>query len=93
MARYGKWYIGPTLSDETRGVEVNSLDVCIEETANDDWFEWDDSQWIQVESIQVRCVDHIDCSCQNIDISGFKRQSTRNGLFVAGNNTIHGRKC
>ena len=57
MARYGKWYIGGETGSGTRGVQINSVDLCAESIVNADWFEWHGSRWIQVEEIFVQCVD------------------------------------
>ena len=57
MATYGKWYIGSSTGSTSRGVEIDSLDICAEEMVDADWFEWNGSQMSQVEDISVRCID------------------------------------
>ena len=56
MARYGQWYIGPSTGGGIRGVEVNSIEICPEELADTDWYEYDGTAFIEVEDIQINCV-------------------------------------
>ena len=57
MAIYDKWYIGGKTGSGTRGVQITSIEMCVEDIENANWFEWNGSQWIQVEEIFVQCVD------------------------------------
>ena len=91
MAAVQQWYIGPTVGGYVRGIEGNSVEICAEETFEADWFEWDGNQMTKAENIQLKCVDDIQCSCQNIDISGFVYQWTRNGRYVRSDSLLNGR--
>ena len=57
MTRYRKWYIGGKTGSGTRGVQINSVEICVEDIANANWFEWNGSQMIQVKEITVQCID------------------------------------
>ena len=57
MASYGKWFIGPTTGSSVRGAEVESIEMCPEKTADDEWFEWNGSEMIEVVDISIECVD------------------------------------
>ena len=57
MASYGQWYIGSSAGGGRRGVEVESIEMCPDETADADWFEWNGSEMIEVEDISIECVD------------------------------------
>ena len=87
-----KWYIGPTIGGWSRGVEVNSIEICAENIANANWFEWDGSQMTESYNIRFQCVDDITCFCKMLDIAGLENQSTRNGLYTFNNSTLNGRK-
>ena len=91
MAAVQQWYIGPTVGEYVRGIEGNSVEICAEETFEADWFEWDGNQMTKAENIQFKCVEDVKCSCQNINISGFVHQWTRNGRYVLSNSTLNGR--
>ena len=91
MAAYEQWYIGSTAGGGSRGVEGNSVEICAEETADADWFEWHDEQWTKSDNIQIKCVDDIICSCQNLDIFGFQYQSSKNGRYVLTDSLLNGR--
>ena len=56
MATYGKWYIGPTTGGEARGVEVNSVEICADEIADTEWFEWNGTQWVEIENFEITCI-------------------------------------
>ena len=58
MAFYGKWYIGPTNGGRLRGVEVNSVEICAEKIAAINWVEWNGTQMIEVENIEITCILH-----------------------------------
>jgi len=83
-----KWYIGPSIGSSSRGIERIS-----NRTGNDYWYEWDGSKWIAANQVQLKCIDQIECSCKNLDISGFDFHGLRHGLYVAQNTVLHGRKC
>ena len=92
MATYGKWFIDASTGSSSRGVEIDSVDMCAEELYNADWFEWDGSQMIESNNIRFQCVDDIMCSCKTLDITGFSyHQSSRNGLYTFNNSTLNGR--
>ena len=91
MARYSQWYIGPSTGSDTKGVKINSVDICAKEMFNADWFEYYGSQWIESNNITLQCVDDIMCSCKMLDIAGLKRQSSKNGLYYFNNSTLNGR--
>ena len=91
MAAVQQWYIGPTVGEYVRGIEGNSVEICVEEIFEADWFEWDGNQMTKAENIELKCVDDIKCSCLNIDISGFVHQWTRNGRYVLSNSLLNGR--
>ena len=93
MASVEQWYIGPTAGGYVTGIEGNSVEICAEETADADWFEWDGNQMTKAENIQIKCVDDIICSCQNLDISGFQYQWSRNGRYVRTDSLLNGRNC
>ena len=93
MADLEQWFIGPTAGEYVRGIEVDSAEICAEETADADWFEWDGNQMIEADNIQFKCVDGIICSCQTLDISGFQYQSSRNGRYVLSDSKLNGRNC
>ena len=91
MARYGQWYIGGETGSGSRGVEINSVEMCVEDIANANWFEWENSQWIESKNLTLQCVDSVMCSCQKLDISGFRHQTRRNGLYIFNNSSLNGR--
>ena len=95
ITEYGRWLIGANTGDFSRYVEAHSIALCLEETKDADWFEYDSSsgEMIKSESLQIRCVDNIECSCQKLDISGFQHQTSRNGVYVVDGATLNGRKC
>ena len=93
IAEHGRWLIGANTGDFSRYVEAHSIALCLEETKDTDWFEWDGNLWTRAENIQIKCVDDIECSCQKLDISGFQHQASRNGLYVGDRATLNGRKC
>ena len=55
MARYAKWYIGPTTGGSSRGVEVRSVETCAGKIADTDWFEYDGSQMAEAETVEITC--------------------------------------
>ena len=91
MATYGKWYIGSSTGSTSRGVEIDSLDICADKMDDADWFEWGGSQMNESNNIRFQCVDDITCSCKMLDIAGLANQSTRNGLYIFNNSTLNGR--
>ena len=91
MASYSQWYIGPSAGDDAKAVEINSVEICAEEIANANWFEWDGSQMIESKNIAFQCIDDIICTCQKLEISGFKVQKSRNGLYTFNNSSLSGR--
>ena len=95
ITELGRWFIGENTGDFSRYVEAHSIALCLEETTDADWFEYDSSsgEFIKSESLQIRCIDDIECSCQKLDISGFEYQATRNGLYAGDGVTLNGRKC
>ena len=60
-ARYGRWQIGKTTAFQSgslsTGVVLNSSAVCVEETKDGKWLEWDDSQWFESRSVEIKCLD------------------------------------
>ena len=93
MASHAKWWIGPSTGGTARGVEANSVEICAENTADADAFEWDGSQMLVADNLKIKCIDDINCSCQKLTIHGFRHQLSRNGDFVKINSTLNGRNC
>ena len=91
MAAVEQWYIGSTAGEYVSGIEGDSVEICAEDTADADWFEWDGNQMIKADNIQIKCVDDIICSCKNLDISGFDYQWSRNGRYVLTDSLLNGR--
>ena len=92
---FGRWFIGDNKGDLLRYVQAESIALCLEETMDADWYEYDSSseEFVESESLQIICVDDIECFCQKLDISGLKYQSSRNGLYVVDGSSLSGRKC
>ena len=72
----------------SREICADSIDTAIHVEAHD-------SQWKVGTSndLEIKCLDEILCSCQNLDVSGFDFQLTAQGHYVKTNSTIDGRKC
>ena len=91
------WFIGPTIGNDSAYILIESVEFCAEEFVNNSWFERGliSNQWelIQSENVLVQCLDDINCSCRNLDVSGFEHNTLANGHFIMTNSTIDGRKC
>ena len=98
MQSVGKWFIGPTIGSFSRGMEGIPTKMLGNHTAKDvfnaTWFELNGSKMESSESVQITCLDHINCPCQNLDISGLNHNQYRSqGRYVATNVTYGGRNC
>ena len=97
MQSVEKWFIGPTIGSFSRGMEGLPMKMPGNHTTKDvlnaSWFELNGSKMEPSESVQITCLDHIHCSCQNLDISGLHFQYRSQGHYVANNVTFGGRNC
>ena len=95
METVGKWFIGPSIGSFSRGMEGIPMKRISNNTANDvvnaSWFELNGSKMVPSESVQIRCLDDVKCSCKNLAISGLQYQY--DGFYIANNFTIGGRNC
>ena len=88
------WLIGPTAGSDIAYAQIETVEFCAEKFVNASLYELDGLNSVPSETLQMRikCIDDFQCSCQNLDISGFKYQYELNGIYVANNSTVGGRK-
>ena len=87
------WHIGPTAGSDFAYAQIDTIEFCAEKFVNATWYELDGSNRSPSETLGIRCLDDIECFCQNLDISGFKHQSILNGIYVDNNLKVGGRYC
>ena len=86
------WLIGPTAGSDIAYGQIATVEFCAEKFVNADLYELDREN-SAISELEIRCLDDFKCSCQNLDISGFKYRDELNGIYVANNLTLGGRKC
>ena len=88
------WLIGPTAGSDSAYAQIHTVEFCAEKFVNASWYDLDGLYQIPRSSqMRIKCLDDIECSCKNLDISGFEYQYELNGIYVANNLTVYERKC